>query len=163
MKKGLTIITRGVVYLMAISVVAVCAILLPELAREEAVGKAHPPSAYPFLIGAWILSVPIFFALQQTLKLLNYIDKNIAFSKLSIKALRNIKFSTIVFGVLIAVSTITAIIIARQADPKEDVTFIISLGFIFVFTSSIIATFVAVLQRLLHDAIAVKKENDLII
>lgn len=67
MKQGVTIITRGVIYLMGIAILSVCAILLPELAREEAVGKVNPPSAYPFLLAAWVLSLPIFFcALSNT-------------------------------------------------------------------------------------------------
>jgi hypothetical protein len=156
-----TIIPKGIIYLMGIAIVGICGILLPELAREEAVGKAHPPAAYPFLIGAWIISLPIFFALYQTLKLLNSIDKNTAFSKVSIKALQNIKICAAIFSAFIIVGAVTVIITARLADPREDVTPIIMLGFICTFTTSIIATFVAVLQKLLEDAITIKKENDL--
>lgn len=163
MKKGLLIITKGVIFLLAISVLAVCAILFPELAREESLGKATPPVVYPFLIGAWVLSLPIFYALQQTLKLVSYIDTNMAFSFLSVKALRNIKRSAIVFSILIILGALTVIIMARSADAKEDITHIFTLCFIFTFISSVIATFVAVLQKLLEDAIEMKKENDLII
>jgi hypothetical protein len=161
MKNGLTFITRGVIYLMAFAVIVVCLILLPELAREEAVGKANPPQAFPFLIAAWALSIPIFIALKQTLKLLGYIDTNKAFSKLSVKALQNIKTCAIVFNILIIAGAITVIISARSIDPGEDITPVVTLGFIFTFTSSVIATFIAVLQRLLQDAIDIKSENDL--
>ncbi len=163
MKKGLTSITKGVICLMALAVIAVCAILLPELAREEAVGKATPPTVYPYLIGAWVLALPIFFALHQTLKLLSYIDGNKAFSDLSVKALQNIKLSAIAFSTMIALGAITVITMARMTDPREDVTALVALGFIFTFISGVIATFVAVLQRLLKDAITMKNENDLIV
>lgn len=161
MKPGLTLLTRGVIYAMVIAVVAICAILLPELAREEAVGKVNPPSAFPFLIGAWILVIPILLALYQTHLLLNYIENNTAFSHLAVKALQNIKICMIMFSALIVVGAITVIILARIADPHEDVAPIVTIGFIVTFVSSIIATFVAVLQTLLKEAIHMKTENDL--
>lgn len=163
MKRGLTLITRGIVYLMGIAVFSILAILLPELAREEAVGKVNPPNALPYLIAAWVLSIPIFAALHQTLKLLSYIDENKAFSTRSVKLLQNIKLYAIVFSVMIAASAITVIVAARIMDPREDVTHIVALGFIFTFASSIVATFAAVMQRLLQDAINIKSENDLIV
>ena len=159
----LTIITRGVVYLAAVAVLAILAILLPELAREEAVGKANPPTSWPYLVGAWVLSIPIFTALHQTLKLLSYIDAHKAFSDLSVKALQNIKICAIIFAALIVLGAITVIVIARIANPTEDVTHIVMIGFLFTFASSIIATFTAVMHRLLKDAIDMKSENDLIV
>lgn len=163
MKRGLTIITRGIMYLMGIAVISICAILLPELAREEAVGKINPPNALPYLIAAWVLSVPIFIALYQTLKLLSYIDSNKAFSHRSVKLLQNIKLCAVVFSIMIVVGAITVIVEARIEGPREDVTHIVALGFIFSFASSIVATFAAVMQRLLQDAIRIKSENDLIV
>jgi hypothetical protein len=162
MKPEVTIFAKGVVYLTGLAVLAVCAVLLPEIAREET--AANPTSdrlTYPFLIGAWVTSIPIFVALHQTLKLINYIHQNKAFSSRSVKALQNIKICAIVFGTLIAVGAGATISWARMIDPTEEVTHIITLSFIFVFASSVIATFAAVLQRLLRDAIAMKAENDL--
>lgn len=163
-KSGSTIFARGVVYLVGIAALLVCTILLPELAREEAVGK--PANAYLtnlFLVGAYVLSIPFFVALYQTLQLLNYIDGNKAFSNRSIKALQNIKICAVVFSALIIVAVIAGISLSRSVDPREDVTFMVTLGFIFTFVSSVIAVFVAVLQKLLTDAVALKSENDLIV
>lgn len=161
MKKSLTIGIRGIVYLMALAVITVCAILLPELAREEAVGKANPPTALPFLIGAWVLSIPIFIALYQTLKLVSLIGENKAFSNQSVRALQTIKYCSMAFGILIVIGATTVIILTRSADPTEDVTPIFTLGFIFTFVSSVVATFLAVLRKILMDAIKIKSENDL--
>lgn len=163
MKNNLITITKGSVYLIGIAVITVCAILLPELAREEAVGKVNPPSSYPFLIGAWILSLPIFIALHQTLKLINYVKQNKAFSNKSVKALKYIKYSTLVFSFLIVSAVIAVIVLTRGANPPEDITPVITIGFIFTFVSSLITTFVAILERLLKDAINIKSKNDLII
>lgn len=163
MKLGLTFFSKTIVYLMGVSVITVCGVLLPELAREEAVGKTNPPESTPLLIGAWEISIPIFFALYQVLRLLSYVEKNEAFSSKSVKALQYIKYCGIVYSVLIALSAITVIVWGKSIDPSEDVTPVISIGFIFIFTSSIIATFMAVLQRLLQNAIDMKSENDLTI
>ena len=161
MKQGLTSITRGIIYLMGFALITVCAILLPELAREESVGRVTPPSPYPFLIGAWILSTPIFVALHQTLKLLSHVDGNKAFSNHSVKTLQNIKFCSIVFSAMIIVGVVTVVLVTRSVNPTEDVTPIVTLGFVFTFVSSAAATFIAVLQKLLKVAIDIKSENDL--
>jgi hypothetical protein len=161
MKRRLTIITRGIVFLMAIAVLAVCGILLPELAREEAVANPNAGPAYPFLIAGWILALPIFAGLYQALKLIGFIEGDKAFSNRSIATIKNIKTCAIAFSVMIVIGAITVILITRGADPREDVTPVVSLGFIFTFVSIVVATFAAVLQRLLHDALQIKSENDL--
>jgi hypothetical protein len=161
MTQGLTIFTRAVVCLMAIGVLSVCGILLPEIAREEAVGKVNHPSPAPFLIVAWVLSIPIFVALYQTFRLLGYIDSNKAFSYLAVKSLQIIKICAVIFSVLLVLGAVIVIVIAKSVDPTEDVTPVVSIGFVLTFVSSVIATFAAVLQRLLKDAIDIKSENDM--
>jgi hypothetical protein len=164
MQSGSTLFARGVVYLVGIAALAVCLILLPELVREESVGKqTNPYLTSAFLGGAYVLATPFFIALYQSLKLLDYIDRNKAFTEQSIKTLRNIKYCAITFSFLIIVAVIVGISIARSMDPGEDVTAFVTLGGLFTFTSSIIAVFMAVLQKLLADAVALKSENDLIV
>ena len=162
-KPKLTLITRALIYLMSFAVIAVCAILLPEIAREERVENPNTGPAYPFLIGAWVLSLPIFAALYQTYKLVGYIDKNTAFSDLSIKAIKKIKLSAVLFAVMVGLGAITVLVIGRSMDSTEDLTPILSIGFVFTFASSLIATFASVLVRLLQDALNMKNENDLIV
>jgi hypothetical protein len=162
MKWGLTTLTRGVVCLMGFAVFVVCAMLLPEIAREEAqVDPTGTHLVYPFLLFAWALSVPIFVALYHTMKLLRFIDRGTAFSGRSVNALQYIKTCAVVFGALLIMGVAAVVILSRSTDPREDVTPLISLGGILVLISSIIATFKAVLQKLLRNAIAIKSENDL--
>jgi hypothetical protein len=161
MNKGLSYITKGAVYLMGIGVFSICAILLPELAREEAAGRVHPPTSWPFLLGAWVLSIPIFIALYQTFTILRLVDANKAFSHFSVKALQIIKVCAVIFGIVIMLSAITVVVTTHMIDPTEDTPPILMIGMIFMSVSIIIATFVGVLQRLLQDAIRIKSENDL--
>lgn len=161
MKKSVTVFARGVVYLAGIAALAVCFILLPELAREESVGKSNV--MLPFLSIAYILATPFFIALYQSHKLLNYIDKNKAFSNQSIKALQYIKLCAIVFSVMVVVLVLVGIIWIKIMGVQEDPPPFPLLGFALTFVSSVIAVFVAVLQKLLADAVAMKSENDLIV
>lgn len=163
MKINSITITKGIVILMGLAVLSICAILIPELGREEAAGKANPAPFWPFLIAAWVLATPIFIALLQTFKLLSFIDKNKAFSKEAVRTLRNIKYCSAVFAVLIFSGAVTLIASAKINSPEEDMPPIFMLGTIITFTASVIATFSAVLERLLKEAISIKSENDLIV
>jgi hypothetical protein len=101
--------------------------------------------------------IPFFFALYQALKLLSYIDKNKAFSQISVKALVNIKYCAITIGIIYAV-LIPLVFPIADAD---DAPGLMGFPVIFIFASSVVGVFAAVLQRLLQDAIDIKSENDL--
>lgn len=162
MNQNVTAFSRLVVYLMALGAIAVCVILLPELARESLVeDPANPLVTYLFLAGSYALFVPFFVAIYQLYKLLGYIDTDQAFSSESVKALQNIKICANIFSGMIVLGAVVGLVVARMADPTEDVTPIVTLGFIFTLTSSVIATLAAIIQRLLQDAINMKSENDL--
>lgn len=92
----------------------------------------------------------------QAFKLLTYIDRNKAFSVLSVRALRYIKYCAITICVLIILGIIFVILFI-----EGDRTGVIMMGLICTFASSVIATFAAVLQRLLQEAIDIKSDNDL--
>ena len=95
-KQGSTIFLKVVIFLIGIAVLAVCIFGLPGVASRDA--AAHPETAYlqyPFLVYAYVLCIPFYVALYQAFKLLTYIDKNKAFSELSVRALRYIKYCAI--------------------------------------------------------------------
>jgi MFS superfamily sulfate permease-like transporter len=148
MKQGTTLFLKIAVILIGIPVLALCIFWLPGFIN-------YLP--YPILIGVYATAISFFFALYQALKLLSYIDKNKAFSELSINALKNIKYSAI------TISTIYAVLIPFLfpiAD-ADDAPGLIGFPIIIVFASMVIAVFAAVLQKLLKEAIDIKSENDL--
>ena len=104
-------------------------------------------------------AIPFYFALYQAFKLLSYIDKNKAFSELSVKALKNIKYCAITISILYVVGLPLFYLIAE----KDDAPGVIVVGLVIIFASMVIAVFAAVLQRLLQEAIDIKSENDLIV
>jgi Protein of unknown function (DUF2975) len=159
-KRGSTTFLKVVIFLIGIAVLAVCIFVLPGVASRDA--TAHPDTAYlqyPFLVYAYVLCIPFYVVLYQAFKLITYIDKNKAFSELSVRALRYIKHCAITISVLIVVGIIISVAIFYGSG--EDITGIIMLALISIFASSVIATFAAVLQRLLQEAIDIKSENDL--
>lgn len=157
-KQGSTLFLKGAVVLMGAAVLAFCIFALP-LITKEAVDYFPPHQVYPVIVIIYASAIPFFVALYQALKLLSYIDRNEAFSELSVRALRNIKFDAIVISVLYAASVPFLISLADYDDAPG----IIVIGVVVIFASMVIAVFAAVLQSLLKSALDIKSENDLTI
>lgn len=145
-----TLFLKVVVFLIGILILGLCIILLPRLATYL---------QYLVLIGLYATAIPFFFALYQTLKLLSYIDKNKAFSDLSVKALKYIKYCAITISILYVVITPLLFPIAQEDDAPG----LVALGLVITGASIVIAVFAAVLQKLLENAIDIKNDNDLMI
>ncbi|HEY4515619.1 MAG TPA: DUF2975 domain-containing protein [Candidatus Paceibacterota bacterium] len=150
MKKGSTFILKVAVIILGAGVLALCIFALPEMWEG---GSAEFPTAswslFLIMIGMYATAVPFFIALWQTLKLLNYIDKNMAFSELSVRALKNIKYCAIAIGVLY-MGGVPLLFPIADAD---DAPGLVVIGFVIACIPIVIAIFAAVLERLLRDAI----------
>lgn len=153
-----TLFLRGVVFLMGIAILAVCALGVPAIAKDLV--EYYPPFLYlTVLIPMYASAIPFFFALYQTLKLLSYIDKNTAFSEALVRALKSIRNCAVAICILYTVILPILFIIAE----KDDAPGLAAIGLVICFASLVIAVFAAVLQRLLRNAIDIKSENDLTI
>lgn len=153
-----TLFLKLSVILIGIPILALCIFLVPEIANYAA--ELLPNIAYiKYLVFIYffVTAIPFYFALYQALKLLSYIDKNKAFSELSVKALKNIKNSAITISILY-VAGMPLFYIIGEAD---DAPGFILLGLVIIFASFVVAVFAAVLQKLLQEAIDIKSENDL--
>ena len=160
MNRGSTLFLKTIVILIGLPILAACIFGLsrfdpnspfwatPELERLQ----------YPLLIGMYAAMIPFFFALYQTLKLLSYIDRNEAFSELSVKALKYIKYSAVAISILFVLELPFFYLLTKADDAPG-----ILIGAVIIFASMVIAVFAAVLQKLLQDAIDIKAENDLIV
>ncbi|PFJ18700.1 hypothetical protein COD67_18010 [Bacillus cereus] len=158
MKQGSTLFLKTFVILIGIPVLAMCIFWVPKIGNYAA--ELYPNIAYIeylVFINLYATAIPFYFALYQAFKLLNYIDKNSAFSMLSVKALKNIKYCALTISVLYVIGMPLFYLIAE----KDDAPGIFIIGMIMIFASMVIAVFAAVLQRLLKDAIDIKSENDL--
>lgn len=129
-----------------------CVFVLPAAIRTDNVGYYRP-----LLFGMYVPALPFFFALRQSLKLLDYIDRNTAFSDLSVKALKKIKYCAITISGLYAAGMPYIFFVGD----KDDAPGVILIGLVIIFASFVVAVFAAVLQRLLGNVIEIKTENDL--
>jgi hypothetical protein len=161
MKRGSTLFLKIAVILMGLPVFALCLFLLPQIADEanEAAARGSDLAfvVYGILMIMYISAIPFYFALYQSFNLLSYIDKNQAFSELSVEALKKIKNCAIIISGLYAVALPFVFIMAEVDDAPG----LVIIGMIPIFASIVIAVFAAVLQRLLQEAITIKSENDL--
>ncbi|MGE7942568.1 DUF2975 domain-containing protein [Lysinibacillus xylanilyticus] len=153
-----TLLLKMAVFLIGIPVLALCIFWLPWFANEAA--EHYPKLAYlqyPTLIGVYVTAIAFFVALYMALRLLSYIDKNEAFSDLSVRALKNIKYCAIIISGMYVIGMPLFYLMADLDDAPG----IIVIGMVFIFASFVIAVFAAVLQKLLKNAIDIKSENDL--
>lgn len=157
MKQGSTLFLKLVLLLMGVAALSLCIFWIPAMASRNALAERELAYLkYPFLAVVYLMAVPFFIALFQAFKLLNYIDENKAFSELSIKALKNIKLCAIVIGILIALGILFIVFFI-----KGDRAGIVALGLYTGFATSVVATFAAVLQKLIQSGLEIKTENDL--
>jgi hypothetical protein len=156
MKRGSTNFLRSVIILIGLVVLGLCVIALPQLISMELESNSDFDYGIIFL-GLYLPAIPFFFALYQALKLLGFIDNNTAFSEKAINTLKNIKYSaSVISGLFIGGMPY----IFYVAD-RDDAPGVAALGFVIIGASIVIATFAAVLEKLLQNAADIKSENDL--
>ncbi|MCP1491525.1 hypothetical protein J2Y73_001556 [Peribacillus frigoritolerans] len=157
MKQVTTLFLKLAVIFIGIPVLALCIFLVPHMANFAA--KLYPNIAlmkYLIFLVMYGAAIPFYVALYQAFNLVRYIEENTAFSKLSVKALKNIKCCAITISGLYVLGLPLFHFIARKVDPPIGL-----MGLIIIFASLVIAVFAAILQRLLQEAINIKSENDL--
>jgi hypothetical protein len=153
-----TIFLKIALVLIGIPILALCIFLVPKIANYSA--ELFPNIAYIkylVFIYLYVTAIPFYFALYQAFKLLSYIDKNKAFSGLSVRALKNIKYCAVTISIFYAAGMPVFYLMAEIDDAPG----IIVIGLVIIFASMVIAVFAAVLQKLLKEAIDIKSENDL--
>ncbi|KQL19716.1 DUF2975 domain-containing protein [Cytobacillus solani] len=158
MKQVSTLFLKIAVILIGIPILAMCIFLVPEIGNIAA--ELLPKFAYIkylVFIVFYASAIPFYFALYQAFKLLRYIDKNMAFSQMSVNALKKIKYCAITISSL-HVLVLPLFYLFAEIDDAPGVIFI---GLVVPFASLVIAVFAAVLQKLLQEAIDIKSENDL--
>ncbi|MCD4714999.1 MAG: DUF2975 domain-containing protein [Clostridiales bacterium] len=158
MEKGTTLFLKSVLIVMGLPILAFCILIMPSIAKE--ILGYHPEYStfiYAVLVVMYATAIPYYMALYQSFKLLNLIDANMAFSDLSVKALKNIKQCAYAISIMYTLIMPFFYILGEFDDAPG----IILIGLILIFASTVIAFFAAILQKLLKDAIEFKSENDL--
>lgn len=159
-QKGSTIFLRIALVVIAIAALCLCIFAFPEMWRSFTFeDQVFIKPGRAIIIGMYLSAIPFLLALWQSWKLLGFIDNNTAFSELSIKALKNIKYCAIAVSIFMAGASPFFYMFAQLDDAPGVV--VISMGF--VGAALVVAVFAALLQKLLRNAIEIKSENDLTI
>lgn len=114
----------------------------------------------PFILYGYAASIAFFVALYKAFKLLENIGQNKVFSSNSVKTLKSIKYSAIVFGILIVLA---GLYISLFHNKEDDPAGFLAMCIVTTFASIVIATAAAIFEKLLQNAIDMKSENDLTI
>ncbi|MFA4942373.1 MAG: DUF2975 domain-containing protein, partial [Patescibacteria group bacterium] len=125
-------------------VLAICIFALPNI-----IGSIELDGYDPILLGIYLSTIPFFIAIYQSLKLLNYIDKNKVFSDLSIKALKTIRYCAITISALYIIGMPY---IFKVAD-KDDAPGVVAIGLFFALVPIVIAVLTTILQNILQDVL----------
>lgn len=158
MNDGSTRFLKFTLLLIGLPVLAACIFIVPSLA--SLIPHQIPATELLrglFLIGIAGSAVLFYLALYQAYVLLTLIDQVKAFSEISTRALRRIKFDALAISAIYLLETPVLYVMAEADDAPG----LIVLGLIIAFASLVVAVFAAVLQRLLQDAMILKSENDL--
>jgi hypothetical protein len=156
MNRGSILFLKAVLVLIGIGALA---LLLWEPQIEGRNAHATPFEIYfkdPFLAYAYIASIPFFAALYQAFKVLGYAEQNRAFSPAAVRAVRTIKYCAMAIIAFVAVGEVW--IMLGDSDDRAGGVF---MGILITFPSLVIATAMAVLERVLQNAVDIKSENDL--
>ncbi|MEI5909287.1 DUF2975 domain-containing protein [Bacillus spongiae] len=151
-----TTFLKTAICLIGLVILALFLFWLPWLANLSV--EMYPEYSYlqyPVLIGMYTTSIPFFFALYQAFQILSYITKNNAFSNLSVKALKHIKYCAIAISIIYVIGSL---FLLSQSALHPGIAL---MGLTIIFASAVIAVFAAVLQKLLKNAIEIKLENEL--
>ncbi len=147
-------IVRGMVVILGLIVLALCLFALPTAWHG---GSAEFPAAsnsvFLIIVGLYATSIPFFISLFYTLKWVNLIERNQAFSLLSVETLRKVKYSWAIISVLYLGGWPLLYPIA-QAD---DAPGLIIIGLLIALVPVAITSFVALLEKLFQEAINLKK------
>lgn len=113
-----------------------------------------------FILYGYAISITFFVGLYKAFRLLGYIGQNRVFSLESVKALRSIKYCAIAFSFFIVAAGIYIKIFHHKDD---DPAGFLAMCMVVTFASIVVATAVAVFEKLLQKAIDMKSENELTI
>ena len=156
MKFGATVFLRVVLVLVGIGALA---FLLVEPHFEGRNAHATLFAIYfkdPFLAYAYLASTAFFTGLYHAFKVLAYAGRNEEFSPAAVKSVRTIKYCAIaLIGFVIGGEVF---IMLHESDDRAGGVF---MGVLIFSASIVVATAMAVLERILQNAVDMKSENDL--
>ncbi len=112
--------------------------------------------ADPFILYGYAASIPFFIALYKAFTLLGYIGQNKAFSLNSVRTLKSIKYCAISLSIFIVMAGLYIMIFHHKDD---DPAGFLAMCIIATFVSLVVATAVAVFEKIFQNGVDIKSEN----
>jgi len=160
-KKGSTLLLKTALIFMMLIVLILAVFGLPNFYKGALSEFPYAPnSILGIVIIMYATTIPYFWVLWQSWKLLVFIDHNKGFSQLSVKALRNIKRASFIGGLLFMGGFVPLLYPIAEGD---DAPGLLVYGFLFACIPFVVAVFAAILEKLFQNAVDMKSENDLTI
>lgn len=151
-QRGPTLFLKITLIGIALAALAFCALLLYLVLSEDGVG------AYaPILVGMTLTALPFLLGVYEAFKMLNFIDRNLAFTESTVRSLKKIKRYALIIGCMYMLGMPYIYYVAEIDDAPG----VILIGMALVAAPIVVAVFAATLQKLLQNAIEIKSENDL--
>lgn len=154
MKPGSTLFLKIVVGILSVGVLAIISFALWLTYNAEGGGA---PDYRPLVYGMYAMAIPFLIAQAQAWKLLRLIDRGTAFSDLAVDALKKIKYCGIAISLIVLFGSPLILKLAEQDDAPG----VVLIFLVIAFASAVIATFAALLQKLLKNVVDIKSENDM--
>lgn len=159
MKEKIQVIFLKLAFIIAgIITILFALFLFPGIAKE--VIYIDPDLAYlrwPFLILLELAGLVFLFALVQALRLMVHIDQGQVFSLEAVRALGLMKIAGTTMTILLY---FVALPLGFLIAETEDAPGTVPIFFLIASIPLVVAAFVAVLERLLREAVAIKNENE---
>lgn len=152
-RRGSTTFLKCIIFLAGIAVLTLC-IWLPGATVKDA--RVHPETAYfliPFLVCAYGFCTAFSISLYQAYKLLTCIEKNNAFSELSLKSLKIIKKCAIAVIFLFLIAIVSLKVCAKVTDGDAAPVPLCLMG---ILLTCIFIAIVDVLQKPIKNALDIK-------
>lgn len=157
MIRNSTIFLRLAVLAIGLAVLTLGVLLFPSLWQVPDEYPRYGFAVYVVMIIIYVTTIPYYLGLFKAWSILNMIDRGEAFATPTVKALQFVARCCAAISALYALSLPFFYLWADGDDAPG----LVVIGMIFTFVPMVVAVSMAVLQRLLHDAITLKNENDL--
>ncbi|MGE8035372.1 DUF2975 domain-containing protein [Lysinibacillus sp. NPDC093692] len=129
MQKINSAILSSVIILIGIIILLLCVLVLPRVAQETVL--IHPEVAYlryPILFGMYATALPFFYAIYETVKMIQVIECKSIFSIRIVKGLNHIKYCAFVIIVLY----VLGIFVLGNANALPPVIAVMGFGILIV-------------------------------
>ncbi len=156
MKKGSTLFLKFVILLIGAFALFIL-LWFPQIEGRAVNLDLVSIYADPVILYIYLVATAFFVALYQAFKILRLIEKNKVFSQIAVNALKNIKYCAAIISLMLTIM----MPLMLQFAQEDDAPGFVMLGIVAIFASAVIATGVAVAQKLLQNAVDMKSENDL--